>query len=208
MTDPERPIGPASLAETIAALRSVPGDPWDQVLSELGDLDRAVYRAIAGTPTPSIDDLLRHLSDAASFSKLWIGIAAGLAIVGGQSGRRTAITGLVGIGVTSAVVNQAMKRLYPRERPDRDSADVPEARHAQMPQSTSFPSGHSASGFAFATVVGAQYPPAGAALRLLAAAVAYSRVHTGVHYPGDAVIGSLVGATIGGAVATAARRLA
>ena len=144
MTDPTRPLEPAKLAEAIAALRSLPHDPLDQVLHELRDLDLAVYRAIAGTPTPSIDDLLRHLSDAASFSKLWIGIAAGLAIVGGQSGRRTAITGLVGIGVTSAVVNQAMKRLYPRERPDRDSADVPEASHVQMSQSTSFTSGHSA----------------------------------------------------------------
>jgi membrane-associated phospholipid phosphatase len=28
----------------------------------------------------------------------------------------------------------------------------------------------------------------------LAAAVAYSRVHTGVHYPGDVVIGSVTGA--------------
>jgi membrane-associated phospholipid phosphatase len=32
---------------------------------------------------------------------------------------------------------------------------------------------------------------------LLAAAVAYSRVHTGVHYPADAVAGSLIGAGIG-----------
>ena len=30
-------------------------------------------------------------------------------------------------------------------------------------------------------------------LRLLAGAVAYSRVHVGVHYPGDVVIGSIIG---------------
>ena len=33
-------------------------------------------------------------------------------------------------------------------------------------------------------------------LRGLAALVAYSRVHTGVHYPGDAVVGSLIGTAI------------
>jgi membrane-associated phospholipid phosphatase len=33
----------------------------------------------------------------------------------------------------------------------------------------------------------------GVALRALAALVAYSRVHTGVHFPGDVVIGSLLG---------------
>jgi membrane-associated phospholipid phosphatase len=50
-------------------------------------------------------------------------------------------------------------------------------------------------------------PVFGALLRGLAAAVAYSRVHTGVHYPGDVIVGSLIGATIGEATALAARAL-
>lgn len=52
-----------------------------------------------------------------------------------------------------------------------------------MPVSASFPSGHAASGFAFAAAVGRDEPWLGLVLRFLAAAVAYSRVHTGVHYP-------------------------
>jgi undecaprenyl-diphosphatase len=75
-----------------------------------------------------------------------------------------------------------------------------------MPRSTSFPSGHSASAFAFAAAVGHVLPAAGGPLRVLAAAVAYSRVHTGVHYPADVIAGSLVGATAGAAVATLADR--
>ena len=66
-----------------------------------------------------------------------------------------------------------------------------------MPASTSFPSGHAASGFAFASAIGREQPWLGLGLRFLAAAVAYSRVHTGVHYPGDAVAGSLIGAAPG-----------
>ena len=55
-----------------------------------------------------------------------------------------------------------------------------------MPHSLSFPSGHSASAFAFATTVGHMVPVSPPAYALRAAAlVAYSRVHTGVHYPGD-----------------------
>jgi undecaprenyl-diphosphatase len=76
-----------------------------------------------------------------------------------------------------------------------------------MPTSASFPAGHAASGFAFATAVGRDQPWLGMALQLLAAAVAYSRVHTGVHYPGDAVVGSLVGAGTGQAVAGLIDRL-
>jgi undecaprenyl-diphosphatase len=65
-----------------------------------------------------------------------------------------------------------------------------------MPKSRSLPSGHSASAFAFATGVGQVLPREASALRVLAAAVAYSRVHTGVHYPGDVVLGSLLGTTL------------
>ena len=39
-------------------------------------------------------------------------------------------------------------------------------------------------------------PPAAIPLRALAALVAYSRVHTGVHYPGDVVAGALMGTTL------------
>ena len=66
-----------------------------------------------------------------------------------------------------------------------------------MPDSTSFPSGHAASAFAFAYAVGRHLPELAVPIRLLAGGVAYSRVHTGVHYPGDVVIGAIVGAGSG-----------
>jgi undecaprenyl-diphosphatase len=64
------------------------------------------------------------------------------------------------------------------------------------PRSTSFPSGHSASAFAYATGVAAASPGAGIPLSLAASLVAYSRVHTGVHYPLDAVVGSVTGVAL------------
>ena len=63
--------------------------------------------------------------------------------------------------------------------------------------STSFPSGHSASAAAFAVSVGHVLPATRIPLRLAAATVAFSRVYTGVHYPGDVVVGATVGALIG-----------
>ena len=48
-------------------------------------------------------------------------------------------------------------------------------------------------------------PELGLPLRGLAAVVAYSRVHTGVHYPGDVVVGSLVGMAIGESTARGSR---
>jgi len=169
---------------------------------QLGAVDRATYTAIATTPTPALDEPLRRLSRAADKSRLWFAIAAGLAIGGGTAGRRAALRGTLAIGATSALVNLAIKPVSFRTRPDRIRAGVPGQRQVEMPGSTSFPSGHSASAFAFATAISRERPWAALACGFLAAAVAYSRVHTGVHYPGDTVVGSLIGASTGLAVAS------
>jgi undecaprenyl-diphosphatase len=176
-------------------------------LRELGAVDRAIYSAVASTPTPTLDEPLRRLSDAANNSRLWLAIAAGLAVTGGRAGRRSAVAGTLAIAATSALVNLAAKSVWSRERPDRVGAGVPGQRNVRMPGSTSFPSGHAASAFAFASAIGRDQPSLGFALRFLAAAVAYSRVHTGVHYPGDIVVGALIGAATGQTVAGLMDRL-
>jgi membrane-associated phospholipid phosphatase len=189
------------LADRLAGARNPARQRLAESLRELGVVDRAVYAAVASASTPVLDVPVRRLSNAANNSRLWLGIAAGLAIAGGRRGRRAALTGTVAIGVTSALVNLGVKSLYARQRPDRAGAGVPDQRQVPMPSSSSFPSGHSAAGFAFASAVGRELPWLGSGLRFAAAAVAYSRVHTGVHYPGDTVVGSLIGAGTGQAVA-------
>jgi membrane-associated phospholipid phosphatase len=177
--------------------------PWAEPLRELGAVDRAVYQAVAVTATPQLDDAFRKLSIAANYSRLWLGIAAVMATLGGRRGRRVALEGVLAIGVTSATVNVGIKPLAHRRRPERPDPAPFEDRLVPMPESTSFPSGHSASAFAFAYTVGRHYPGLAVPIRLLASAVAYSRVHTGVHYPGDVVLGSIVGAGTSAMVAAA-----
>ena len=142
-------------------------------------LDLAIYAAIARTPTPALDVALSRLSRAANYSRLSMTAAALLALAGKRTGRRAAAQGLASVAVASAVVNVAAKPLARRRRPDRTAADVPLGRHVPMPSSRSFPSGHSASAFAFATGVGHVSPAAAVPLRALAGVVAYSRVHVG-----------------------------
>jgi undecaprenyl-diphosphatase len=200
---PQRRLPPAEvrLAARLAARESEgPARVWTKVaaaLTELGQIDSAVYSAVAETPSPVLDPPLRRLSRAADRSRLWLGIAAAMAAVGGPEGRRTAGAGVVALAVDSAVVNIGFKLAAQRRRPDRDAARVPAGRQVPMPHSASFPSGHAASGFAFANAVGQTLPLAAAPLRLLASVVGYSRVHTGVHYPGDVVMGAVIGAAVG-----------
>ena len=156
-------------------------------------LDLAVYAAVARTPSPALDSGMSRLSRLADYSRLSLASAGLLALAGGHTGRRAAVNGLASLGVTATVVNIAVKPLARRRRPDRLADEVPVARHVQMPSSRSFPSGHSAAAFAFATGVGQISPAAAVPLRALAALVGYSRVHTGVHYPADVLVGALIG---------------
>ncbi|GGT86197.1 phosphatase PAP2 family protein [Streptomyces lateritius] len=169
------------------------------VLGDLRAVDGAVYAAVAATPTPTLDAGLRRLSAAADKSKISFGIAALMAVGGGRA-RRAAFLGVGAVAAASASANLLGKRLVRRARPDREAARVSADRHVPMPTSASFPSGHTASAVAFATAVGVVVPPAAIPLGALACAVGYSRVHTGVHYPGDVAAGAVLGVASAAAV--------
>lgn len=163
-------------------------------------IDRSLMRRVAEIPPGPWDGGLALLTKAASRSVLWLGIAAGLSAVKGPP-RRAAAHGLLAVAVASATVNLVGKQLLPRARPHSSSLPVHRFVNPQ-PTSSSLPSGHSASAVAFATGVGFVSPRLGLALAPVAAAVAYSRIHTGAHWPSDVVLGSAFGA--GAALATRA----
>jgi membrane-associated phospholipid phosphatase len=168
-------------------------------LQDLETVDRVVHAAIAHSPTPTLDGAMERLSVAANYSRLSLASGAMLAVARGRRGRRAAQLGFASVAVTATIVNLAIKPLGNRRRPDRGAFPGPRARRARrvrMPASRSMPSGHTASAFAFATGVSHVLPWDGALLHLLAAAVGYSRVHTGVHYPSDVIFGALTGTVV------------
>lgn len=173
------------------------------IVAEADLIDHAVYRAVAGTCTPIADRAMRRLSQAANYSRIWIAVSAVLAMTGPR-GRVAAGSGLASVAATSVFANLIVKPLGNRRRPDRGVERVPAGRHVEMPGSRSFPSGHAASAAAFASATGNALPACSVPVHCLAALVAYSRVHTGVHYPGDVIAGAIAGAAIadlaGGAV--------
>ena len=128
----------------------------------LGDrlraIDESVFRRVAGVHAPVLDSVIPPLSEAASYSLLWIGVAVVLSASGGRRGRRTAVAAMATVEYTSAVANIAMKQAARRRRPHYP---VPGSRRLEHPGSTSFPSGHAASAAAFSGVVGRASPSCG-----------------------------------------------
>ena len=168
-----------------------------RALERAAAVDASIYARIAATDTPRLDAAMVRLSRAADHGKLWFGTAAVLAIAGERTERLAARDGVRALALASATANLIGKPLTRRVRPVQIDLGVGARRHGRMPRSSSFPSGHTASAFAFATAAGTAAPGLRPALLALAGAVGYSRVHTGVHYPADVIAGAAIGVAAG-----------
>ena len=168
-------------------------------------LDLAVYAAVAATPTPTLDRFFGRVSAAADRSRIWL--AHGRRACGGRRWprprRRCGRCGLH---------RSDVGRRQPRAQTARRSAPA-QPRHLRHPRR---PSGRDAAehvvpfgacGIRVCLRDRRRLRHAGSwlAASCAAAVVAYSRVHTGVHYPADVVVGSVTGAALG-QVAVALRR--
>ena len=160
------------------------------ILTRLGALDQRLFDRAQRSDTPALDRVLPRLTSSADHGGLWLATAAVLAVTGQ---RRAAVRGLTSLAVASALANGPLKLGARRPRPLLSPVPVPR-QLLRQPTTSSFPSGHSASAAAFATGVALESPLLAAPVGLLAAGVAYGRVHTGVHFPGDVAAGLALGA--------------
>ena len=111
----------------------------------------------------------------------------------------------VAIGVFAGqLISYGLKQWVGRVRPNDVYASPKPLVHA--PHDGSFPSGHATMSFACATILAFNAPRAAPAFFVLAAAIAWSRVYVGVHYPLDVIGGAVLGVGIALALRFLARR--
>ena len=145
-----------------------------------------------------LDPVFQLLSYIGVAGLVWIGLALAFAI----ALRRPWLFPLVAIGVLLAdALSLGLKNVFDVERPSLRYREPDPL--VTTPTDLSFPSGHAATSFAGAMLIARAVPRFAVPLYALAAAIAFSRVYVGVHYPLD-VVG---GAVLGLAVATALRLL-
>jgi len=154
--------------------------------------DPMIIPAVTPVAEP-VDKALRLLTKSANHGLLWMGIAA-VGVLAGKRSRRAGLRGVASLSAASFISNTVIKPLIGRRRPDPERTMLARRIH-RMPWTSSFPSGHAASAAAFAAGATMELPMAGPILVPLAAAVAYSRVHVGVHYRSDVWAGAAIGLT-------------
>lgn len=103
---------------------------------------------------------------------------------------------LLGAVLGTSLLVYLVKEMVGRVRPCH-ALSWAHAIHVTAPTSPSFPSGHSAGSFAFATFVFMLDKRWGLFALAIAALVAASRVALAVHYPSDVVAGAILGAVMG-----------
>src|SRR5919108_3823891 len=151
-----------------------------------------------------LDDVFVGPGTTEKLGLVWIVLAFVLSLL-----TRRGLAAAVGWAVLVAVVAFAadamsfgIKDLVHRTRP----ADAhPQIHPLYVVHSSSFPAGHAATAFAGALLLSYMAPRAAPLFVLLAAAIGYSRVYVGVHYPGDVVVGALLGVLCGLAALLALR---
>lgn len=161
------------------------------LLAGLRRTDRRLTQRIAACATPGVHRTLSAVEECAESTKLWCGAAAVMAAAGGRRGRRAAGSGLAALIVAQLVSNGLCKQLSDRPRPPKEW--IPHDEVEDRPESSSFPSGHTAAAAAFTAAVLPAFPPAGFLCTVPAALVAFERVQSGAHYPSDVAAGAAIG---------------
>lgn len=165
--------------------------------------DERVLRAVTSSGGAALDEVMPRASRVADQLVVWWLIAAALRVGGGRRSRHAAARAALAMSVAGTLANGARLFVFDRQRPP---AALTGRRPGRVPDSPGFPSGHSTGAAAFATALVCEAPwRVSLPVAGLATAVAYSRVYTGAHYPGDVAAGTAVGIAVGLAVGGAGR---
>jgi membrane-associated phospholipid phosphatase len=158
------------------------------------DIDRAglVFARTRGH-SPGLERAAATFSRGGEHAACWLalGLVGGLASAGpDRAVRRRAWLRGVWVVAASYGVNQAIKFVVRRHRPDLDGLPPLTPVVTQL----SFPSAHATTSFAAARAY-RRLAPAWL-LYLVAGAFGVSRPYLGVHYPSDVVAGAVLGSTV------------
>ncbi len=143
--------------------------------------------------TPILTFIFIMFTTLGNSGVIWILISMGLLIF--KKTRKVGIISLCALCGSGIINNGILKHLVGRVRP----FDVIWGLNVLIPKPNdfSFPSGHTASSFAAASILFRKLPKKyGIPAIILASMISFSRLYVGVHYPSDVLFGMVIGILI------------
>ena len=137
---------------------------------------------------PWLDRIMMFFTFLGDYCLIWLVITVSLWVLGEK---RIAYLMVATLLVTNAINNGFIKALFRRKRPFEVYDDI--TIFISDPYGSSFPSGHSATGFCCAVMISVYNPLFGVLAYLLAASIAFSRMYLRVHFFSDVLVGCLTG---------------
>ena len=174
------------------------------MLEFLAEIDRVIFLFINLTLANPVTDLLMPFVTSDTLLRVIYGGAVLVILIKGDGKLRwlvlaSALTLLLSDQVSAGLLKPAIGRLRPCHTMTTIHLLVGCGGGKAMP------SAHAANVFAQASLFGFHYPGVRVYLFSFAALVAIGRVFVGVHYPGDVLVGAVLGIVIGLILALAFR---
>src|SRR5262245_14050306 len=160
----------------------------------LQSLDVALFRFInLALSNPIFDRLMPFFSGNSLFVPVLIVLGAILIWKAGTRGRICVVMVALVVCLGDPLVVNTIKHAVGRPRPFKVIADTHVPPQIGKTDSFSMPSAHTANWFAATVILLVYFRRSVRFMLPLAAAIGYSRIYNGVHYPSDVVVGATLG---------------
>jgi len=140
---------------------------------------------------PILDKLMPSVTSLGDGGMIWILISIILML--SKKYRRVGVLSILALILSTVTGELILKNLIQRPRPFYEFPNI--QLLIDKPGSYSFPSGHTASSFAVAGVIGVLIKKYRISIMILAGIMAFSRLYLFVHYPTDILGGIILGLT-------------